>query len=217
MGIIKLDNYVLVLRGNNVLSFLNGISTNLVETSCSTVLTDKNAKIIDMIEVIDKDEFIAVVGYNEFKSTVLEHLTTRILNEDIAIFDVSDSNTVYYSTEQIDLADGVTEHVSFIGILYIVPNNFEIKDSMTSKEFDEYRVENIIPLHGREIVQNLHPLACGLGNLVHEAKGCYVGQEILARMRSRGKQGKELVKLSNPVADATTIGSEYSLAIRRIS
>lgn len=217
MGIIKLDNYVLILRGNNVLSFLNGISTNLVETSCSTVLTDKNAKIIDMIEVIDKDEFIAVVGYNEFKASVLEHLTTRILNEDIAIFDVSDSNTVYYSTEQIDLADGVTEHVSFIGRLYIVPNNFEIKDSMTSKEFDEYRVENIIPLHGREIVQNLHPLACGLGNLVHEAKGCYVGQEILARMRSRGKQGKELVKLSNPVADATTIGSEYSLAIRRIS
>lgn len=217
MGIIKLDNYVLVLRGNNVLSFLNGISTNLVETSCSTVLTDKNAKIIDMIEVIDKDEFIAVVGYNEFKASVLEHLTTRILNEDIAIFDVSDSNTVYYSTEQIDLADGVTEHVSFIGRLYIVPNNFEIKDSMTSKEFDEYRVENIIPLHGREIVQNLHPLACGLGNLVHETKGCYVGQEILARMRSRGKQGKELVKLSNPVDDATTIGSEYSLAIRRIS
>ncbi len=217
MGIIKLDNYVLVLRGNNVLSFLNGISTNLVESSCSTVLTDKNAKIIDMIEVIDKDEFIAVVGYNEFKASVLEHLTTRILNEDIAIFDVSDSNTVYYSTEQIDLADGVTEHVSFIGRLYIVPNNFEIKDSMTSKEFDEYRVENIIPLHGREIVQNLHPLACGLGNLVHEAKGCYVGQEILARMRSRGKQGKELVKLSNPVDDATTIGSEYSLAIRRIS
>ena len=217
MGIIKLDNYVLVLRGNNVLSFLNGISTNLVETSCSTVLTDKNAKIIDMIEVIEKDEFIAVVGYNEFKASVLEHLTTRILNEDIAIFDVSDSNTVYYSTEKIDLADGVTEHVSFIGRLYIVPNNFEIIDSMTSKEFDEYRVENIIPLHGREIVQNLHPLACGLGNLVHEAKGCYVGQEILARMRSRGKQGKELVKLSNPVDDATTIGSEYSLAIRRIS
>ncbi|MEL0100886.1 MAG: hypothetical protein VW862_04225 [Euryarchaeota archaeon] len=217
MGIIKLDNYVLVLRGNNVLSFLNGISTNLLESSCSTVLTDKNAKIIDMIEVIDKDEFIAVVGYNEFKASVLEHLTTRILNEDIAIFDVSDSNTVYYSTEQIDLADGVTEHVSYIGRLYIVPNNFEIKDSMTSKEFDEYRVENIIPLHGREIVQNLHPLACGLGNLVHEAKGCYVGQEILARMRSRGKQGKELVKLSNPVDDATTIGSEYSLAIRRIS
>ena len=217
MGIIKLDNYVLVLRGNNVLPFLNGISTNLVESSCSTVLTDKNAKIIDMIEVIDKDEFIAVVGYNGFKASVLEHLTARILNEEIAIFDVSDSNTVYYSTEQIDLPDGVTEHLSLIGRLYIVPNNLEIKDSMTSEEFDEYRVENLIPLHGREIVQNLHPLACGLGNLVHEAKGCYIGQEILARMRSRGKQGKELVKLSNPVDDATTIGSEYSLAIRRIS
>jgi len=217
MGTIKLDNYVLILRGENVLSFLNGISTNLVEASCTTVLTDKNAKIIDMIDVIDKGDFSAIIGYNGFKDSVLKHLSSRILGDGISIFDVSDSNSVYYSTEQLDVPNGVTEHISFIGRLYVVPKNVEFYESLTEKEFDQYRVDNTIPLQGKEIVQNLHPLACGLGDLVHEAKGCYIGQEILARMRSRGKQGKELLKISNPVDDATTVGEGFSLAIRRIS
>ena len=80
---------------------------------------------------------------------------------------------------------------------------------------DWYTYENLIPLQGKEITQNIHPLACGLGDLVHESKGCYIGQEILARMRSRGRQGKQLMRISNPVIDATTIGKTHSLAIRR--
>ena len=73
----------------------------------------------------------------------------------------------------------------------------------------------MIPHQGHEITPNVHPLACGLGDLVHESKGCYIGQEILARMRSRGRQGKELVRIANPVEAATTIGANHSLAIVR--
>ena len=86
---------------------------------------------------------------------------------------------------------------------------------MSQIEFDEYRVNNMIPMQGFEITPKYHPLACGLGDLVHEAKGCYIGQEIMARMRSRGKQGKALVRLPNPIDDATTTGESHSLAIRR--
>ena len=87
---------------------------------------------------------------------------------------------------------------------------------MSVADYDEYRVENLIPIQGKEITPKVHPLACGLSDLVHESKGCYIGQEILARMRSRGRQGKQLVRLANPVVDATTIGETHSLAIKRI-
>ena len=73
----------------------------------------------------------------------------------------------------------------------------------------------MIPMQGFEITPKYHPLSCGLGELVHESKGCYIGQEIMARMRSRGRQGKELVRLPNPIDDATTTGISHSLAIRR--
>jgi len=87
---------------------------------------------------------------------------------------------------------------------------------MTEKEFDEYRVENMIPMQGKEITPDHHPLACGLGHLVHDSKGCYIGQEILARMRSRNKQGKKLYRIPNPIDDATTVGESNSLTIRRV-
>jgi hypothetical protein len=34
-------------------------------------------------------------------------------------------------------------------------------------------------------------------------------------MRSRGKMGKQLMKVDKNAEDATTIGTEFSLAIRR--
>ena len=44
--------------------------------------------------------------------------------------------------------------------------------------------------------------------LVHESKGCYIGQEILTRMRSRGKMGKQLVQVAIDAEDATSVGTE---------
>ena len=54
------------------------------------------------------------------------------------------------------------------------------------------RIANKVPWQGYEITSSFHPFACGLEELVHQQKGCYIGQEILARMRSRGRQGKVL-------------------------
>ena len=88
---------------------------------------------------------------------------------------------------------------------------------MTYDQFTEYRTENIIPYQGHEITSDMHPFNCGLEDLVHESKGCYIGQEILTRMRSRGKMGKQLVQVPIDAEDATSIGTENALAIRRAS
>jgi folate-binding protein YgfZ len=120
------------------------------------------------------------------------------------------------STKEISPLDGVTISETFRGWLIVAPNSVDITTTMSRSEYDDYRVENMIPMQGYEITPKNHPLACGLGHLVHESKGCYIGQEVLARMRSRGKQGKELVRLPNPVENATTIGKKNSLVIRRV-
>ena len=60
------------------------------------------------------------------------------------------------------------------------------------------------------------PAGCALGDLVHPQKGCYVGQEVLVRMRSRGKLGHRLVRRINPVTKATTVGRNESLVLERI-
>lgn len=216
MGVVRLDAYVLILRGKDALKLIDGLSTNKVESSCSTVFTTNAAKVIDMACVIVMKDFVALVGHNPYKENVLTHITQKILNQDISISDATASNKVYLSTSKVSPPSGVTISETFRGWLLVAPNNVEITTTMSQSEFDDYRVENMIPMQGFEITPKNHPLACGLGHLVHESKGCYIGQEVLARMRSRGKQGKELVRLPNPVENATTVGKNNSLVIQRV-
>ena len=217
MGVVKLDAYVLIMRGKDSLNLIDGLSTNKVDSSCSTVFTTNAAKVIDLADVIVMDDFVAIVGHNPYKENVLNHLSQKILNQDITIGDASASNKVFLSTTEIPPPGGVTISETFRGWLLVAPNSVEITTTMSRSEFDDYRVENMIPMQGCEITPKNHPLACGLGHLVHESKGCYIGQEVLARMRSRGKQGKELLRLPNPVEGATTVGQTHSLVIRRVN
>lgn len=216
MGIYKLDAYVLIIRGKDRFSFIDGLSTNKVEGDCSTVFTTITAKVVDLADVIDMGEFLAIVGHGPYKNNLIEHISKRILGQQVSIGDASSNNSVYLSTSDVVVKDSVTKRATWRGWLLVAPTTELIDSNMDEDDFNEYRIENMIPHQGCEITSSVHPLACGLGHLVHEAKGCYIGQEILARMRSRGRQGKKLVCLPNPVEGATTVGNTHSLAIVRV-
>ncbi|MCS6879945.1 MAG: glycine cleavage T C-terminal barrel domain-containing protein [Oscillochloridaceae bacterium] len=58
--------------------------------------------------------------------------------------------------------------------------------------YDVLRVEHGYGAFGRELSQEYIPLEAGLWSAVSFNKGCYVGQEIIARMESRGRLAKQL-------------------------
>ncbi len=65
-----------------------------------------------------------------------------------------------------------------------------------SKEaYDYLRIESGLPRFGREISPDYIPLEAGLWADVSFRKGCYIGQEIIARMESRGRLAKQLFLL----------------------
>ncbi len=77
--------------------------------------------------------------------------------------------------------------------------------------FEALRVESGLPRFGTEMTRDYIPLETNLWDDVSFNKGCYIGQEIIARMESRGKLAKKLVslKLTAPVepgADLSTDG-----------
>lgn len=61
--------------------------------------------------------------------------------------------------------------------------------------YDYLRIEAGLPRFGRELTLDYIPLETGLWDDVSFRKGCYVGQEIIARMESRGKLAKRLARL----------------------
>lgn len=70
-------------------------------------------------------------------------------------------------------------------------HNLVLAGSLT---YNTLRIRAGLPARG-ELYANYIPLELGLWDEVHFAKGCYTGQEIIARMESRAKLAKTIVAL----------------------
>lgn len=74
--------------------------------------------------------------------------------------------------------------------------------------FDFLRIAAGLPRFGRELTLDYIPLEADLWADVSFSKGCYTGQEIIARMESRGRLARRLVRLH--AAAPLTPGAEIS-------
>ena len=63
------------------------------------------------------------------------------------------------------------------------------------RAYEVLRIESGRPRFGREIGENYIPLEVGLWPDVSFTKGCYIGQEIIARMESRHRLARQMVGL----------------------
>lgn len=72
---------------------------------------------------------------------------------------------------------------------------------LPSESYQVLRVEAGIPAAGAELVDDYTPLEAGLETAISTTKGCYTGQEIIARQLTYDKVTKHLVglRLENPV------------------
>lgn len=80
--------------------------------------------------------------------------------------------------------------------------------------FELLRIESGRPRLGRELTLDYIPLEANLWNDVSFKKGCYIGQEIIARMESRGRLAKKLLRLrpTAPVEAGMEIAAEGKAA-----
>ncbi len=66
----------------------------------------------------------------------------------------------------------------------------------TEEEFEDIRIRNCVPKIGKELREGFSPLEAGvLSYGISMTKGCYVGQEAIARVYYRGRTPRTLVRL----------------------
>jgi len=89
---------------------------------------------------------------------------------------------------------------------YLIADDVEVRDvsaeiSMGDFDFPETmdessRIGKGIPKWGAEITEGMLPPEAGLdGTDISYSKGCYIGQEVISRIKSAGKVNRRLVKL----------------------
>ena len=227
------DASLTVWQGADALKFIDGLSSNKIIDMRQgevrqTVFTTIQAKIVDLVTVFHMGDFLAVQSHTSQIETLLKHVTPRILNQEVNIVDVTSRNQfgIEYGITNLNVGQFESLNSTTHGYidekysLLIASIDVDLKTIDDMALFHEWRIENQIPWNGYEVTNKNHPLSAGLNQLVHPSKGCYIGQEVLARMISRGRQGKKFTRVENGTIDdkyITTQGQNHSLAIIRES
>jgi folate-binding protein YgfZ len=66
--------------------------------------------------------------------------------------------------------------------------------SSSESDFESYRIMCGIPAHPSELSLDFNPMEARLINLISFTKGCYIGQEVIARLDTYKKVQKQLVR-----------------------
>ena len=85
---------------------------------------------------------------------------------------------------------------------------------MGPNAWDALMVIKGIPRYGRELGDDFNPLEAGLIGAIDFAKGCYIGQEVIARLDTYQKVQKNLALLRFPANIPETAGAEPTAAIK---
>jgi len=85
-------------------------------------------------------------------------------------------------------------------------HNFKLVDYLNDDQFNNYRIVNNLAGYPTEINENYNPLEAGLKKYINFNKGCYVGQEVIAR-------GGQVITISNHKNNIISENVRFALEI----
>jgi folate-binding protein YgfZ len=175
MRLYKLkDTIVLHLQGNAA-KFLNGLTTNTLDTPFNAFV-NQHGRIVAVFrqhKVSDEEFFIAVPALAV--EVLLKHLSmyAKISGTKIEIT----SNKAYIDVDS--------------GEWFFKPEN--LAPQVSEEEFVLYRLNNNLPLQGRDYQADEFILNVDSGQFVSFTKGCFLGQEPVSKVHNRSKPSRKLV------------------------
>jgi folate-binding protein YgfZ len=224
------DRAKFVVRGSEAADFLQGQVSNDVEalepgSGCyATVLSHKGKLRTDLRILRGDDSFwldTEAIGH-----AVLEHmLRTYSLGRDVQFEDVTETRALLSlvgpaARERLDAAPPAEEHAfvsgehgvyvaSQLGVDVIAAAGTALDVEPVSEEAAEcLRIEAGRPRLGYDMDADTIPQEAGINErAVSFTKGCYVGQETVARLHYKGKPNRHLrgLRLSEPAERGTEI------------
>ncbi len=213
---------VLQLTGKHVLDLLHRISTNNVKSLdpghvVTTVLTTDRGRILDVVRLVRREKDALLVGSEGTSSGIAAWLDKYIIMDDVKIKDSTSNHHIYKIAgpnrdcilNEIGNLTSPNENQATLfdtGFLiqsgydeYIFasdnPESFPSSKYIVSKAaYEIARIESGIP-SVNEWNEKFNPLEAGLISWIDFKKGCYIGQEVIARLDSQNKIQKEMIKL----------------------
>ena len=239
------------MTGRDAKDLLHRLATNSILNlergkGVSTVFCTNKGRMIDWAVVLDRgDDLLLLSGNPERLSghiqqyTITEDVTVRnymaielivcgpgsgaLLGVDLEPWSFTD---VHLGEVQVQIVS--VEPLNGEAFVILAPDAVALRRSLaehartlTPQEVEESRVLSGIPTAPNEINEDHNPWEAGLDRAVSLTKGCYVGQEVLARLSTYGKVKRKLVGLSLTLpherGDRIEVGGEPALELTTVT
>ena len=225
MRVSKNDNISIIrISGLDRIEFLNNILTNDVtkvsnKNSIYACLLNPQGKLIADLILCNYQDSLFMFCYSEFIKDLIKILNIYKLRSKVEIEDVSESFQ-YYFVDYESLQTTLNKNEIFVGNSFISNNSFLVIDprlvelgghiltqdnllNSDKYEFNNYDINlnyfknGVLPSSLLSEIKKIYPLEANIHllNGIDFKKGCYVGQEVTARMKLKNKIPKIIFSL----------------------
>ena len=221
---------LLEFRGPDAVRFLNGQLTQDVrllaggKISLPSCVTDAKGRLQFRVWITGSPEGNLWVEGPAGSAEALEaRLTRYLIADDVDVVDLTGKyRLIHLIGPTAKPPEGVfsrgSKRFGVEGADWWSPagGEFELPEEtklLDGDELEAFRIANGVPLWGRELTDGLLPPEAGLDVTdVSYQKGCYIGQEVISRIKSAGKVNKRLARMEieggPPDGDARLVDEE---------
>ncbi|CAN5129212.1 glycine cleavage T C-terminal barrel domain-containing protein [soil metagenome] len=212
IGYFEQKRGLIEVSGKEAVQFLNGMITNDVaqfenNAQMSAAFPNAQGRLMAAVRVIKRGDKFLFETEEATHETIFNNLFRFTYAGDFFVEDLSD-NYRYFEISNSGFQIPDSDYIKFqsnAGTNVFVPNDSaedfinKLKEQNAVEISDELyeilRIENGIPKYGVDMDETTIVPEIGLTEAISYNKGCYIGQEIIARIHFRGHIAKQLTGL----------------------
>ncbi|PYI45754.1 MAG: hypothetical protein DMF11_10765 [Verrucomicrobia bacterium] len=200
------------ITGTDRVRFLNGQITNDLRKATEKVaieacVLNAKGKMNAHIFVSALAECFSVDAEQELRETLRTRLERYVIADDVQIEDVTDQFSLFHVLSE---ESPTLEHGRIVSVRRFAEQGCDVWSDaarhdavwqqlssafafLDSTAAEVMRIEQGIPRWGRELTEQIIPIEANLEQrTIDYEKGCYIGQEVISRMKMSGQTNKRL-------------------------
>lgn len=191
------------VAGEDRARLLHAMTTNHINglkpgESCYAFFLNAQGRILADATIVCFDDHFLLDVEPESRGFLMEHLDKYIIADDVVLEDVTETTSEYSLEGPGALAQSgpATVRASTTGepgLRVFGPSGLPEVTVASSEDVYIVRHENFFPRFGDDFTSAHLPQETGITDALHFSKGCYLGQEIVERVRSRGHVNRMLM------------------------
>jgi aminomethyltransferase len=213
------------VHGSEAVQFLDGLISNDVKglddgAQMLAAFPDAKGRLIAVVRVVRQAERYLIETEEATRQKVFDNLFRFTMAGDFFVEDLSEEHLFIrvFDRSFIPINPPFVEFDVKYGTDYFVHHEDmsdfvgELKyldaPGISDELFETLRIERGIPLFGVDMDETTIVPELGLDGLISYTKGCYIGQEIIARIHFRGHVAKRLTGLLAPEENSLLPGAD---------